>query len=341
MTRLKVWIGTALLLVVTLVVFIFANTSQDEIDEEERLIVVSPHPTEFIIPLIQEFENETGISATIINSGTADAISEIITNDDIDVLWGGSVLAVGSYKDYFYPYNTLNKAVFKEKCKDVGDEITCFSDVPSILMVNNDLAGNIEINGYEDLLDERLSGRIAMADPSKSSSSFEQLVNMLYAMGNGNPDNGWDFVNKFVKQLDGNLLTGSSQVYEGVANGKYVVGLTFEEAAVTMLKNDKHISVVYMEEGVVSTPDGIYINKNTKRLNNAERFVDFMTSKDVQIVMASDLGRRSVRKDVEASKMVIADDEINSIEVDGNEVIACKKDWTERFLEMYEEESND
>ena len=66
-----------------------------------------------------------------------------------------------------------------------------------------------------------------------------------------------------------------------------------------------------------------------------------MTSKDVQIVMASDLGRRSVRKDVEASKMVIADDEINSIEVDGNEVIACKKDWTERFLEMYEEESND
>ncbi len=99
MTRLKVWIGTALLLVVTLVVFIFANTSQDEIDEEERLIVVSPHPTEFIIPLIQEFENETGISATIINSGTADAISEIITNDDIDGLWGGSVLAVVSYKE--------------------------------------------------------------------------------------------------------------------------------------------------------------------------------------------------------------------------------------------------
>jgi iron(III) transport system substrate-binding protein len=40
------------------------------------------------------------------------------------------------------------------------------------------------------------------------------------------------------------------------------VGLTFEEAAITMLKGGKHVKVVYMNEGVVSTPDGIYINKN-------------------------------------------------------------------------------
>lgn len=50
-----------------------------------------------------------------------------------------------------------------------------------------------------------------------------------------------------------------------------------------------------MKEGVVSTPDGIYINKNTKNPEDSEIFVDFMTSYDTQNVISGNLGRRSVR----------------------------------------------
>ena len=156
-------------------------------------------------------------------------------------------------------------------------------------------------------------------------------------MGNGNPDNGWDYVKEFVENLDGVLLDNSSAVYKGVANGEFKVGLTFEEAAVTMLKSDKHIEIIYMTEGVVSTPDGIYISKDSKRLDNSKRFVDFMTSKDAQRIMASDLGRRSVRKDVEASSLVIPMDEINSISVDKEAVVEEKSAWLSRFDELVKE----
>ncbi len=149
-------------------------------------------------------------------------------------------------------------------------------------MINTDLIGDIEVKGYEDLLNPRLKGKIAFADPSSSSSSFEHLTNMLYAMGNGNPEDGWDYVEKFSDQLNGVILQSSSEVYEGVSSGKFLVGLTFEEAALTMINQDKHIKIVYMEEGILSTPDGVYINKNTKHADSAKKFVDFMTAYNTQ-----------------------------------------------------------
>ncbi|MCR4637578.1 MAG: extracellular solute-binding protein [Butyrivibrio sp.] len=342
MSKFKLLIGITLAIIFFGIALIFINTKRvNSREEKTRLVVVSPHPTEFIIPLVQEFENETGIAVEVRSSGTSAAISEIIAGDDIDVLWGGSILSVGPYKDYFYPYNTLNKAVFTEDCKGVSDEFTCFSDVPSIIMVNKDIIGDIEVNGYEDLLNDKLKGKIAFASPDKSSSSFEHLVNMLYAMGNGDPEDGWDYVKELSEQLDGNILESSSEVYNGVANGKYKVGLTFEEAAVTMLKNDKHISIIYMNEGVVATPDGIYIDKNTKHLEEAKRFVDFFTSKDAQNYMAKNLGRRSVRKDVDPSSMVISYDDINRIKVDRENVVNNKDEWINHFLQIYEEENHE
>lgn len=318
----------------------FGDHSSDGV-EDNRLVVVSPHPVSFITPLIQEFENESGIRIELLSCGTSTALESITSDENVDVLWGGSLLAVGSCKDSFLSYKTLNRATFKNEYREVSPEFTCFSDVPSVIMVNEDIIGDIKIEGYEDLLDERLKGQIAYASPGSSSSSFEHLVNMLYDMGNGDPEKGWDYAKKFAENLDGNLLSGSSEVYQGVADGKYKVGLTFEEAAVTMLKEDKHIRIIYMNEGVLSTPDGIYISKNSKRIENAERFVDFLTSKDAQLYMASELGRRSVRKDVEASGLVIPSEEIKHIEVDRDYVIENKSLWVERFISFVEDSTEE
>ena len=310
-------------------------------EKNDRLVVVSPHPTDFVIPLIKEFENETGIEVDLRSLGTTEAIRSMVDDENVDVLWGGSLLSVSSYSDFFMPYRTGNRDMFRDEFRDTDDRITCFSNVPSILIVNDDIIGNTRIEGYEDLLSPELKGKIAYANPQKSSSAFEHLVNILYAMGGGDPEKGWDYVEKFADQLDGNLLQSSSEVYEGVANGKYVVGLTFEEAAVTMLGKGKHIKIVYMDEGVVSTPDGIYINKNTSHVSEAESFVDFLTSASTQEFIAGNLGRRSVRRDVSASGLVIPDSEINDIAVDGNTVIERKDEWTSKFLGLCGEESDE
>ena len=331
----------AAVLALAIFVGILLNLNIKKQSGDESLVVVSPHPTDFVIPLIQEFENETGIRVELRSLGTTEAIRSMVDDENVDVLWGGSLLSVGSYSGFFKPYRTRNRDMFKDEFRETDESITCFSNVPSILIVNKDIIGNIEINGYEDLLAPELKGRIAYANPEKSSSAFEHLVNILYAMGDGNPENGWDYAEKFASQLDGTLLGSSSEVYEGVANGKYMVGLTFEEAAVTMLSKGKHIDIIYMDEGVVFTPDGIYINKNTSHESEAEKFVDFLTGVSTQEFMAGNLGRRSVRRDVSASGLVIPDGDINDISVDEEEVISSKDEWISRFLGFFGEESDE
>ena len=307
----------------------------------DKVVVVSPHPIEFMKPLVNEFESETGITVEVLQCGTSEAVSRIQDGEKIDVLWGGSILSVGSYEDFFLPYTTENVDSFYTEFKDAGTTMTCFTDVPSVLMVNTDLLGDITIDGYEDLLNPALAGKIAYASPEKSSSSFEHLTNMLYAMGGGDPEKGWDYVEKFADQLGGRLLSSSSEVYQGVASGKFVVGLTFEEAAITMLKGGKHVKVIYMNEGVVSTPDGLYINRNASNVEGSKAFVDFMTAYDTQLYISTDLGRRSVRSDVESSSLVAPKEDITILQVDKEKVKANKDTWTARFMSYVGEDGNE
>lgn len=333
--RLIIIISSVILLAVVIAVALNAARGvKRQSDDRERLVVASPHPNDFIRPLINEFESETGIYVEVIECGTSEAVEMIRQGDDIDILWGGSVLTVGADKELFYPYKTENYKSFSPEFKQWGENITCFSDVPSVLMVNTDLLGDTEINGYEDLLKPEFKGKIACADPRRSSSSFEQLVNILYAMGDGDPDRGWDYAKALAEQLDGDLISSSSGVYQGVSRGDYVVGLTFEEAAVTMIKSGKHVQIRYMDEGVVSTPDGLYINKTAGNLENAKIFTDFMTAYDTQNYISQDLGRRPVRSDVEDSSLVMDKENIYIIDVDGELVTSNKDVWTERFVSL-------
>ena len=213
--------------------------------------------------------------------------------------------------------------------------MTRFTDIPSVLMVNTNLLGGMKIQGYEDLLDERLKGKIAMCDPSTSSSASEHLINMLYAMGEGNPEKGWDYVEKFCKNLDGMLLKSSSEVYQGVAEGRYTVGLTFEEGGASYVSKGAPVKLIYMKEGVISTPDVVCIVKGSRHKKAAEEYVDFVTGKAAQTVIADSLDRRSVRKDVEAAAYLPDKEEIYMLTADENMVNEKREQWKQRFTEIF------
>lgn len=164
---------------------------------------------------------------------------------------------------------------------------------------------------------------------------IQHLVNMLYAMGNGNPDNGWAYVEKLCGNLDGKLLSGYSAVYKGVADGEYTVGLTFEEGGAKYVADGAPVKLVYMKEGVISKPDGIYIIKNAKHMENAKKFIDFITSKEAQTLITQKLHRRSVRDDVPAPQGLQDKSTINIIQDDENVVNQNKKAWLDKFKDIF------
>ena len=306
--------------------------------DENKVVIYCPHPLAFINPLVEEFEKQSGVKVEVVAAGTGELLKRVESeksNPLADIFWGGSLSTMKPKAALFEEYRSANEDHVQKAFKNEEGSITRFTDIPSVIMINTNLIGDVKVEGYEDLLNPALKGRIAFADPSKSSSSYEHLINMLYAMGNGDPDKGWDYVTKLAKNLDGKLLSGSSAVYKGVADGEYAVGLTFEEGGAKYVADGAPVKLVYMKEGVISKPDGIYIIKNAKHMENAKKFIDFITSKEAQTLITQKLHRRSVRDDVAAPVGLLPKAEIKSI-TDNEEVVnKNKKAWLDKFKDIF------
>ncbi len=276
----------------------------------KNLVIYCPHPIEFINPIVQQFEVETGVKVEVVAAGTGELLKRIESeknNPLSDVLWGGSRATIESYKPYFDPYKSANIPAIIAQYVEPAYAYTPFTVIPTVVMYNTNLvaAGSVP-KSWADLLDAKWKGKIAFADPARSSSSFEALTTMLYAMGKGVPDNGWDYVKKFVANLDGKILSGSSAVYKGIADGEYAVGVTFEEAAAKYLRQGAPVGIVYPAEGTIVEADGVAVIKGAKNLMNARLFVDFVTNQKVQTKIAKELDRRSCRTDVPPATGLIA-----------------------------------
>ena len=303
-----------------------------------KLVVYCPHPLVFIDPIVKKFEASTGIKVEVIAAGTGELLKRIeseASNPLADVIWGGTISTLDPSKKFFEVFRSPEEAAFFPDLKVADGKITAFSQVPSVIMVNTKLIGNIKMEGYQDVLNPALKGKIAFADPSKSSSSFEHLINMLYAMGQGDPDKGWGYVTNLAKNLDGKLLSGSSAVYKGVADGEYTVGLTFEEGAANYVKAKAPVKIVYMKEGVISKHDGAAIIKGAKNAENAKKFINFISGKEIQTMVAHQLNRRSVRADVPASDSLLPMSSIKLIKDNEEVVNKNKRAWLEKFKDIY------
>ena len=339
-------IFTRIIIILIISIIIFSCSKNESKAQNSSLVIYSPSSRDFIDPLIEDFKSKNpNIEIEVIIAGTGELIKRIETekNDPLcDVLMAANINLVKNNQDLFENYITTNENEILDSYKNLEGTMTRFMISPSVLIVNTNLVGNINIEGYSDLTNEQLKGKIAFNDPSSSSSSFKHLVTMLYTMGKDDINKGWDYVEKLCDNLDGKLLTGSSAVYKGVADGEYTVGLTFENAAANYAASGSPVKLVYMKEGVIMEPAGIYIIKNAKNMENAKKFLDYMTSFDTQKKMNDELNARAIRKDLGSSPILVDIKNINAItsneelEYIDNFVKENQESWLEKFKTIIE-----
>ncbi|MEM5768588.1 MAG: extracellular solute-binding protein, partial [Bacillota bacterium] len=138
------------------------ETQSVETSESKDLVIYCPHPIEFIDPIVSEFEKQTGITVEVITAGTGELLKRVeaeASNPLGDVFWGGSLSTMEPKKDLFEPYVSANEDMVIDKCKNVDGNITRFTYIPSVIMVNTNLIGDIKVEGYADLLNPALKGK--------------------------------------------------------------------------------------------------------------------------------------------------------------------------------------
>ena len=141
------------------------NTSQNKAGTATgNLVIYCPHPLEFINPLVSEYETQTGVKVEVIAAGTGELLKRVESEQDNplgDIFWGGSLSTMKPKMDLFENYQSANEYFVQDTMKNTEGPLTRFADIPSVIMVNTDLIGDIEVNGYEDLLNPALKGKIA------------------------------------------------------------------------------------------------------------------------------------------------------------------------------------
>jgi len=271
---------------------------------DKELTVYTPDSEQLVNTVIPNFERETGIKVNVITAGTGELEKRVTSEKDNplgDVFWGADPTMLAPLKDLFQPYVSPEDKSMESVHRNTSGYFSPVLADGTVILVNTDIIGDIKVEGFADLLNPKLKGKIAFCDPTNSSSAFQQLINMLYDMGKNhdpNSDEGWAYVDKFLKNLDGKVASGSGVVHKSVADGEYPVGLSWEDPCVTYVKNGAHVKVVYPKEGAIFTEQSVQIIKGCKHLANAKKFVDYLLSAKNQDVLGTQLTNRPLRQNV-------------------------------------------
>jgi iron(III) transport system substrate-binding protein len=306
------------------------------------LVLYTTFSTHFAAPVIYAFEEATGARVEVVMAGTGallERLREEADNPQADVFWGGAMFSVIPQKDLFEDYISANETHMLEVQRNIEGPFTRFVTSGRLMIVNTPLLEElgIEIRGYADLLQPQLRGRIAIADPATSGSSFNHLANQLFAMGNGVPNDGWDYIRAFIENVDGIMLPDSSDVYRGVINGDFVVGLTFEEAPWPHIEGGAPVHVVYIAEGIIATSSAVSVVAGAPNRDAARVFIDFVTSYEIQSIMEVELFRRPVRADVPSQGILPGNEELLWLDYNIEYVLDNREAWLAKFAEVWEE----
>ena len=271
--------------------------------------------------VIPGFEAATGLTIEMITGSTGEVNQRIKAevesgNVTVDIHWAADETMLSTNRDMFQPYVSTENAAMMPLFQNDGTNVfnPAFAE-PNVIIVNTEKLAEIgvTVESYADLLNPKLKGKIISADPANSSSAFQCLIGMLYGMGEGDPmsDKAWDFIDEFLTNLDGKVASSSSQVYNGVANGEYYVGLSYEDPCVELeAAGAQPVKVVYPKEGVIFPGQSVQIVKNAPNLEAAQKFVDYVLSEEVQTAVAAELNLRPLRAGVPVNSKMIPNEEI-------------------------------
>ena len=189
--------------------------------------------------------------------------------------------------------------------KSADNKYVKFSDLPTVIIYNRKLVISAGTpRSYGELVNSRWKGKIAMADPEKSGSAYTALLTMVQVISKETGETSDDVIAKIAKNVDGGIIDGSQNVVNAVATGEKLVGITSEENALKNMTDGTDIAMIYPSEGTSVIPDGAAIIKNAPHRSNAEKFMEFVVSDDVQRLLEDNLYRRSVRKDITTKKKI-------------------------------------
>lgn len=132
---------------------------------------------------------------------------------------------------------------------------------------------------WQDILDKRFKGGFAIANPALSGTAMVSVAMIVENIG-------WDFIEK-LKANDAIMGKGSGQVVDDTAAGDFLACIGVDYITIDKIEKGANLAFVYPKEMLV-IPSPIAIFKGTPNLKAAQKFIDFLLSREGQTIIAGE-----------------------------------------------------
>lgn len=301
----------------------------------EKLIIYTSMKESLIKGIVDGFKAKNpGIDVDYQSAGAGKLMAKIAAERQsgkilADVIWTSEVPDFYKMKDEGI-LATYKSPVFAETVNPFDDYDGSFhaARLGTLgIIINTDKIKEAPTQ-WSDLMKPEYNGKFGIANPALSGTSYMSVALLEKQFG-------WQFFED-IKANGGRIGKGSGQVIDDTASGELSAALGVDYITNAKIKKGAHLQMCYPPELLV-VPSPVAIFKDSTKQEAAQKFVDYLLSKEAQTLVAEQ-GTIPVREDVaipEKFHLPAPKEALEkAIKINYTEAIATKEETIKKFSDI-------
>jgi iron(III) transport system substrate-binding protein len=271
---------------------------------EDDLVIYSGREEELVGPLIERFEEETGVDVAVRyanSSELAATLAEEGDNSPADVFWAqdpgalGAVEAEGRFAEL--PAALLERV--DERFRDTDGRWVGISGRVRVIAYNTEALSESDVpDEIDDVADERWRGKIGVAPPNASFQAFVSAMRL---------SRGDEATREWLEALQANepkLYENNIAILEALAEGEIELGLVnhYYLALIKSERPDAPVANHFLargDDGALVSVAGAGVIEGSDKQAQAEQFVEYLLS---------EAGQRFYAEETQEAEYPLVDD---------------------------------
>jgi iron(III) transport system substrate-binding protein len=256
---------------------------------QEKVTVYTSLETDETVKYLEVARKDLpGLQIDIIRLSTGELGARMLAEKDnpqADCIWGWAVTNMEQFipKGMLDPYKAKGVEKLDKRFAHSKDLYAGIDMYIAAFCVNKKVLEEKGLpmpKGWNDLLNPKFKGLIAMPNPAASGTGFLQVASLLqmYGAKEGKED-GWEFLKKLDKNM-GEYIKSGSRPAKNTAQGEFAVGCSFDFVVGELKKQGFPVEFVFPVEGAGYEVEANALLKGAKNPKAARKFLDWAISEN-------------------------------------------------------------
>jgi iron(III) transport system substrate-binding protein len=273
-----------------------------------RLVVYSSHAPAFLGDVKAKFEaRHPEVEIENVQASTLILHARIRAerrSPRADIIYGGDA---GTYvqmkaEGLLQPTRISVDEMLVESAKDREGYWRAPYILPGIFLYNTRLISEKDApKDWNDLLDSRWKGKLAMRNPLQSGTAKSIYGSLVYVWGE---KRAFEYFRQIHQQVGGTYLDDTLSIGEKVATGKVPLTVWLEFRVMEERREKGYpLGIIYPASGTYAAPEPIGIVAGSQQPEWARRYIEFVLTKEMLIYTAERYFKRPARKDISLAQL--------------------------------------